>query len=135
MKLFLASFLIVFLQACTLRAQTCIEVDNEAELKQAHVDALKRTLLFKLHLSEVPKNPDVPLVVSQELQDEYNAVSTAQDLLSQKQTSCIEVPKQAPQFVVVPPTEVVLRCGYHGVLGTLLLYFCKMFIFRTSARQ
>lgn len=99
-----------------LRAQSCINEDEES-LRQAHVDVVKRAILFKLRLMEEPKNPTGPIVVPQAVLDEYQAVSAAQELLAQQQVGCTEQPVYPPQFMVLQPHEVLRRSGYHGVFG------------------
>lgn len=110
-------FVLVFL-ACQIRAQTCVDVDDDDALRQAHIDVIKRTLLFKLQLPQEPENPSVPVIIPQEMLDEYHAVTAAQELVSRERVGCTEQPIHPPQFIVLPPLEVLQRCGRHGTLGT-----------------
>ena len=116
-SLFFAPLVLVFL-AGQLRAQTCVDVDDDDTLRQAHIDVIKRTILFKLQLPQEPENPSVPVIIPQEVLDEYHAVTAAQELVSRDKVGCTEQPIQPPQFIVLPPVEVLVRCGRHGVLGT-----------------
>lgn len=97
-----------------LRAQTCTD---EESLRGVHAAAIKRAILFKLQLKGEPQNPEGPIVVPQDVLDEYEAVSAAEQLVSQQQVGCAEQPVHPPQFTVLQPLEVLRRSGYHGVFG------------------
>lgn len=116
--LLLAGPLILVFLVCQVRAQTCVDVDDDDALRQAHIDVIKRTILFKLQLPQEPENPNVPVIIPQEVLDEYHAVSAAQELVSRDEIGCTEQPIHPPQFIVLPPLEVLKRCGYHGNMGT-----------------
>lgn len=99
-----------------LGAQTCNDLPEDI-LRQAHVDAIKRAILFKLQFLEEPENPSGPIVVPQSVLDEYQAVSAALALVSQRQVGCMEQPDFPPKFVVLHPQDILRRSGYHGVHG------------------
>lgn len=100
-----------------LRAQSCTDLEDEESLRTLHAAAIKRAILFKLQLQREPKNPVGPIVVPQDVLDEYQAVSAAEQLVSQQQVGCAEQPVHPPQFTVLQPLEVLRRSGYHGVRG------------------
>ena len=110
----LACFLTLMI--AQLSAQTCNNLPEDI-LRQAHVDAIKRAILFKLHFLEEPENPSGPIVVPQSVLDEYQAVSAAQALVNQEQIGCTEQPDFPPKFVVLHPQIILRRSGYHGVFG------------------
>ena len=112
--LFVFGMLAVLLMVPRLRAQSCSGLGDD---ESAHVDAIKRAILFKLHLEEEPENPTDPITVPQSLLDEYHAVSAAQELVAQQQIGCTEQPEYPPHFIVLQPQEVLRRSGYHGVFG------------------
>lgn len=95
---------------------------DDASTRNAHIDGIKRAILFKLHLAEEPENPSSPVEIPQALLDEYHAVSAAQELVAQAQAECTEqrVHRDPPHFMVLSPSEILKRSGYHGVLGTSL---------------
>ena len=101
-----------------LHAQTCSELDDET-LRRAHVEALKRALLFKMRLTEEPENPVGPIVVPRAVLDEYRAVSAAQELVDKQQTGCMQQTEAPSQYMVLQPYEVLRRSGYHGVFGII----------------
>jgi hypothetical protein len=109
-----------------LRAQSCTAQGDEESMRRAHVDGVKRAILFKLGLEEEPENPSSPISVPQSVLDEYHAVSAAQELVAKQQSGCTEQPEYPPQVIVLQPQEVLRRSGYHGVYGkTLLLCTCS----------
>ena len=117
--LFVFGMLAVLLMVPRLRAQSCSGLGDEESTRSVHVDAIKRAILFKLHLEEEPENPTDPITVPQSLLDEYHAVSAAQELVAQQQIGCTEQPEYPPHFIVLHPQEVLRRSGYHGVFGKM----------------
>ena len=114
--------LLVVCMVAQLRAQLCIAPENEESLRQAHVDVIKRAILFKLQLTEEPENPSEPIVVPQAALEEYRAVSAAQELVNRQHVGCTQLQSESPpQFIVLQPEEVLRRSGYHGVFGRLNL--------------
>lgn len=100
-----------------LRAQPCTDLEDEESVRRVHAAAIKRAILFKLQLTEEPKNPVGPVDVPQHMLDEYEAVNAAEQLVTQQQVGCAEQPVQPPKFTVLQPLEVLRRSGYHGVSG------------------
>ena len=109
----------MILAAAQVRAQSCVDLslEDEAAVRQAHVNVVKRAILFKLQLTEEPQNPRGPVVVPEALQEEYRAISAAQELVNRQRVGCGEQPEVPPQFVLLQPQEVLRRSGYHGVFG------------------
>ena len=103
--------------ASQLRAQTCGDLEDEDSLRSAHIDVIKRAILFKLQLVEEPRNPSGTIVVPQAMLDEYVAVRAAQELVARERVGCVEQPVHPPQFIVLALLEVLSRSGYHGVFG------------------
>ena len=102
-----------------LRAQSCMDLalEEQETVRQAHVNVIKRAILFKLQLTEEPANPRGQIVVPQPMLEEYRAVSAAQKLVSQQRAGCVEQPEVSPQFVILQPEQVLRRSGHHGVFG------------------
>ena len=122
-----AAFLSLLI-AAQLRAQSCVDLglgDDEIA-RVTRVNLIKRTILFKLQMTEEPENPRVPIDVPPALEEEYRAVSAAQKLVNEQQTSCAEQPEVPLQLVLIHPEEVLRRSGHHGKFGELLrqLAFC-----------
>lgn len=115
--LFVFGMLIALQLMPRFRAQSCSGLGDEESMRRAHVDGIKRAILFKLHLEEEPENPTDPITVPQPLLDEYHAVSAAQELVARQQIGCTEQPEYPPHFIVLQPQEVLRRSGYHGVFG------------------
>ena len=106
--------------AAQLRAQSCVNLDEDA-VRMAHVNVIKRAILFKLQMTEEPENPRIPIDVPLALEEEYRAVSAAQRLVSKQRASCAEQPEVPLQLVLLHPSEVLRRNGHHGKLGELLV--------------
>ena len=118
--------------ASQLRAQSCGDLKDEESLRSAHIDVIKRAILFKLQLVEEPRNPSGTIVVPQAMLDEYMAVSAAQELVAREQVGCAEQPIHPPQFIVLAPLEVLSRSGYHGVFGNSSMPCIYYTLLRTS---
>lgn len=111
----LTTALVTALIVSQLRAQqTCID---SAAVRQAHVDVIKRAILFKLQLTEEPENPPGQIVVPRAKQEEFRAVSAAQKLVSQQRAGCAEQPEVTANYVLLQPEQILRRSGHHGVYG------------------
>ena len=105
--------------AAQLRAQSCVDfvLDDDSTVRMAHVNLIKRAILFKLQMTQEPENPRIPIDVPLALEEEYRAVSVAQKLVSEQRASCAEQPDVPLQLVLLHPKEVLRRDGHHGIDG------------------
>ncbi len=64
---------------------------HDSELiEAAYIKAVKRTILWKLRLTEPPANPAGPLFVREEQMREYEAIRAAQDHIDAESSACTE---------------------------------------------
>lgn len=78
---------------------------NAELIRRLRLETIRREILYKLHFTQPPKNPELPIIVNTSVLSEYEAIAKALDLISSGRGRCTQYNHYAHERLVFFPTE------------------------------